>query len=189
MDPRTKGEAQMQVWSDTIALSRSGTFEEIHPRIRFLHHSNIDYHRSQALQEQRFEPVLTKHLWCYGETGTGKSKWVRDEYDPDQTGKFYLKGAGKWWCGYKDQEVVLIEDFGWSHVKEIGPDLLKVWADVYPFQAESKGKPCMRIRPKLIIVNSNFKPEDFWSDPRELEPIMRRFEMREFKKLADHDLS
>jgi len=189
MDPRTKGETQQTLWAETLEFARRGERDAIHPRIQFLHYQNIDYHRSQALQAQRFEPVLTKHLWCWGKTGTGKSKWVRDTYDPEQTGKFFLKGSGKWWDGYANQEVVLIEDWGLSHVKEIGADLLKIWADVYPFQAEIKGRSFMRIRPRLIIVNSNYKPEDLWSDERELDPILRRFELREFKKLEQFDRS
>jgi len=187
MDPRTKGESQQQLWAETLEYARRGERDLIHPRIQFLHYQNIDYHRAAALQSQRFEPVLTKHLWCWGETGTGKSKWVRDTYDPEQEGKFFLKGSGKWWDGYANQEVVLIEDWGLSHVKEIGADLLKVWADVYPFQAEIKGRAFQRIRPKLIIVNSNYKPEDLWSDDRELQPLLRRFELREFKKLEEFD--
>jgi len=187
MDPRTKGESQQQLWAETLEHARRGERDLIHPRIQFLHYQNIDYHRAAALQSQRFDPVLTKHLWCWGETGTGKSKWVRDTYDPEQEGKFFLKGSGKWWDGYANQDVVLIEDWGLSHVKEIGADLLKIWADVYPFQAEIKGRAFQRIRPKLIIVNSNYKPEDLWTDDRELQPLLRRFELREFKKLEEFD--
>jgi len=187
MDPRTKGEGQQQLWADTLEHARRGERDLIHPRIQFLHYQNIDYHRAAALQSQRFEPVLTKHLWCWGKTGTGKSKWVRDTYDPEQEGKFFLKGSGKWWDGYANQEVVLIEDWGLSHVKEIGADLLKIWADVYPFQAEIKGRAFQRIRPRLIIVNSNYKPEDLWTDDRELQPLLRRFELREFVKLEEFD--
>ena len=187
MDPRTKGEGQQQLWAETLEHARRGERELIHPRIQFLHYQNIDYHRAAALQSQRFDPVLTKHLWCWGKTGTGKSKWVRDTYDPQQEGKFFLKGSGKWWDGYANQEVVLIEDWGLSHVKEIGADLLKIWADVYPFQAEIKGRAFQRIRPKLIIVNSNYKPDELWSDDRELQPLLRRFELREFVKLEEFD--
>jgi len=187
MDPRTKGETQQSLWAETLDFARRGDRSAIHPRIQFLHYQNIEYHRSQALQSQRFEPVLTQHLWCWGKTGTGKSKWVRDTYDPEQEGKFFLKGSGKWWDGYDNQEVAWIEDFGLTHVKDIGADLLKIWADVYPFQAEIKGRSFMRIRPRLIIVNSNYRPEDLWSDERELAPLLRRFELREFKKLEEFD--
>lgn len=45
--------------------------------------------------------------WHWGETGTGKSRGVREKY-PDA----YIKGNNIWWCGYDGQDVVVIEELG-----------------------------------------------------------------------------
>ena len=45
------------------------------------------------------------HEWHYGATGTGKSRHCRETY-PDA----YIKMPNKWWDGYQEEAVVLIED-------------------------------------------------------------------------------
>ena len=78
----------------------------------------------------------------------------------------YLKKANtKWWDGYVDQEVVIIDDFDKYHV-QLGYEL-KIWLDHYPFIAERKGSSSM-IRPKKIIITSNYHPQDIWDDNKTL---------------------
>lgn len=111
--------------------------------------------------------------WHYGPTGTGKSSTVRKE-NPI----FYHKIPNKWWDGYKDQEVVIIDDFGEEH-SCLGYHL-KIWADHYPFTAEVKGTT-ISLRPSKIIVTSNYHPSQIWAKQEQLQPILRRFKMIEYK--------
>lgn len=80
----------------------------------------------------------------------------------------------KWWDGYDEEKVVLLEDIGLEH-KCLGYHF-KIWADHYPFKAERKGASS-QIRPQQIIVTSNYHPRDIWEDPSILEPILRRFQV------------
>lgn len=121
-----------------------------------------------------------KHAeWWYGSTGTGKSRCSRLEY-PDA----YLKAANtKWWCGYTGQDSVIIDDFDKEH-HYMGYHL-KIWCDMYSFLGEIKGQQNgVPIRPKKIIITSNYHPKDIWSDPATLEPILRRCKVVHFVNLG-----
>lgn len=83
----------------------------------------------------------------------------------------------KWWEGYDGQDVVLIEDVGQTHLW-MG-DFLKIWADRYGFRAEIKNDSCV-LRPKKIIVTSNYHPDELWPDKNVADPILRRFKLRLF---------
>ena len=74
-----------------------------------------------------------ENLWIHGKSGAGKSHYVRENHPG-----FYDKPLNKWWDGYKDQKVVLIDDLEEQHGKWIG-FFLKRWADHYSFPAETKG--------------------------------------------------
>eukprot|EP00965_Chrysotila_dentata_P098512 3256166-Pleurochrysis_carterae.AAC.1 len=89
--------------------------------------------------------------------------------------------CNKWWDGYVDHDVCLIEDFDKAH--NVLGHHMKIWADRYPFMAEIKGS-AIKIRPRLVIVTSNYHPSHIWQDDTTLGPIMRRFKCVEFKALG-----
>jgi len=110
--------------------------------------------------------VPFENEWHYGGAGLGKSSTLRERY-PDA----YIKNANQWWCHYKGQETVLIEDIG---PKCIGAQKLKTWADHYPFSCEAKGST-LKIRPKRILITSNWSIREIYPDHQDYEAIERRF--------------
>lgn len=112
------------------------------------------------------------NLWLYGKAGTGKTKWAWDHY-PD----LFVKSINKWWDGYRDQETVLLDD--WDPKHEVLVSHLKIWADRYPFRAETKGSSQMA-RPKRIIVTSNYSIEECFPNPQDVMAIKRRFKCHFF---------
>lgn len=118
-----------------------------------------------------------EHEWWWGKTGSGKSRYLHQEY-PDH----YQKPLNKWWDGYEDEETVGIEEVhpgcgGWlSH-------FLKIWADRYPFTAEIKGGTLKHVRPAKIIVTSNYTIEECFPEKKDFEPLRRRFKVKEFINL------
>ena len=172
MAPKQKGEKEKRKWKEIREAAEEGRLDDIPEDIRFLQPRLIEYHHSRALKKRKLEDTEEQHLWYYGASGTGKSRKAREE-NPTA----YLKMCNKWWDDYLQQEVVIIEDFDRKH--EVLCHHLKIWADRYPFPAEIKGGK-IDIRPSKIIVTSNYHPREIWSDPSDLEPILRRFKVIHF---------
>lgn len=122
---------------------------------------------------------VTCGLWIWGATGTGKSHSVITQH-PGR----YIKLINKWWDGYQGQEVV--------HIDEICPDhtqwmayFLKLWCDKWPFAAEVKGG-AIQIRPKLIVITSNYTPQQMGFREEDYPALARR--MRVVQKFKDQDI-
>lgn len=172
------GAIEANRWKRMREAAEDGRFEEIDDKSRFLHFEKIQKMHIHALHSRKLDDTEDQMLWYYGDSGTGKSRKARSE-NPEA----YLKGCNKWWDGYTDHEVVIIEDFDRKH--DVLAHHMKIWADRYPFPAEVKGGS-MTIRPRKIIVTSNYHPKDIWTNPSDLEPILRRFQCIKFLTLAQH---
>jgi len=136
-----------------------------------------DYIAFQTVKKKKLEDTEEQMYWYYGKTGTGKSRKATSE-NPGH----YKKMCNKWWDDYVDQEVAIIEDFDIEH--KVLCHHLKIWGDRYPFPVEIKGGK-RDIRPKRIIVTSNYHPKQIWTDEKDYEPIMRRFKVIHFGKSED----
>lgn len=71
----------------------------------------------------------------------------------------------------------------WSPKNECTSSQLKIWADRYPFCAEIKGGTLQKIRPLKIIVLSNYSIDECFENSQDLEPIKRRFKVKQFLTL------
>lgn len=107
-------------------------------------------------------------MWIFGPTGVGKSHYARHAF-----GTCYPKGKNKWWDGYRNEETVVIEDVDPADGVWIAY-FLKIWGDKYPFIAEIKGRS-KEIRPKRIIVTSNYTLRECMGRTEDYEPLIRRF--------------
>jgi len=168
------GEREKRKWREILEAAREGRNDEIPDDIRFNQPHVIKRHRMDYLMEQTLEDTESPMLWYYGASGTGKSRKAREE-NPGA----YLKTANKWWDGYMMEDTVIIEDLDARH--EVLAHHLKIWADRYPFPAEVKGG-MIKIRPKKIIVTSNYHPTDIWTKDQDIDPILRRFTLIKFEK-------
>ncbi len=168
-----KGRKEKRRYEDAWDNAKEGKLEDIDADIRVRHYSTLKKIKMDTIIERPLEDTEVKHDWYYGDTGTGKSRKARTDW-PDA----YLKMCNKWWDGYSDHDTVIIEDFDIKHSVLIHH--LKIWGDRYPFPAEIKGGT-FKIRPKRIIVTSNYHPEEIWSTASDLGPILRRFSVTHFQ--------
>lgn len=169
--PMTKSQAAKKGVEERWALAKAGKFDQLPPEFIRAYMTCYTYGQGKV-------PNLTEleHEWWYGDTGTGKTRKAREEY-PDA----YIKEPSTaWWDGYDGQEVVIIDDFDKYQVKQGGD--MKRWLDHYSFQAPYKGSMRM-IRPRKIIVTSNYHPDEIWEDRQTREPILRRVHVVRFDRL------
>jgi len=166
-----KGECGKQSIKERWELAKQGKFEELPPELI----KTYEYIYSK-FQEVEDRPTL-ENIWIFGPSGCGKSRWVRDNYP-----QFYNKGMNKWWDGYQREDVILLDDMDLSHGKFIGY-FLKIWADHYAFNAEVKGG-MLKIRPKIVIVTSQYTIEQVFQEEREtINALHRRFKRMNWNPL------
>lgn len=174
MTNEEKGKKEKDRWESNLALAKAGKVDEVDADIQLRFYGTLKKIAADHIPEPEANPELDNR-WYYGESGTGKSKLART----DNPGA-YIKLNNKWWDGYNGEDVVIIDDFDKYDIALSGH--LKRWSDHYPFPAEFKGG-VKKIRPKRLIVTSNYAPEEIWDDEATLGPIRRRFTVTKFSRL------
>lgn len=164
--PEEKGKRGREGIEQRWKLAKEGRFEELPPE-------HFKIYKAIYLEYKPKPKKLEGELlneWIWGPAGYGKSTLAEKE-NPI----FYEKMLNRWWDNYKDEEVVRIEEVSPDHKEWIGA-FMKIWADRSPFNAEIKGAVTM-IRPKKIVVTSNYPPEECFK-VGDLPAIQRRFKVR-----------
>lgn len=160
-------------WKEILELARKGAMQEIEDKFPS---EFIRYHSRLSGLHKPERPIILDVLeneWWVGPTGSGKSRELWQSYP-----SHYQKSLNKWWDGYNYEEVVAIEE--WAPKNEVTASSLKIWADRYPFTAEIKGGTLQKIRPKKIIVLSNYTIDQCFQSAEDREPIQRRFKVKHF---------
>lgn len=161
-------------YDSAFLLASEGKFDLIPKELmaRFSHYYKEVYNEQKKTVS--LQPGY-KHDWFHGISGSGKSRAAREAYP-----EAYLKGGRtKWWDGYKGQDVVIIEDLDKRDAEYMVYNL-KIWLDMYPFPAEVKGGSLGVIRPKHVVITSNWSPAELWKDDQDLQPILRRTNVLQF---------
>ena len=170
--PEENRQNQKLQWSTIITKAENGELnwiKENHPRTYMIY-------KEKLMSLCKPSTMILSNLeneWWYGPTGTGKSSKIWQDHP-----EHYKKKINKWWDGYYQQDVVVIEEWDPSHSFMIHH--LKIWSDRYPFSAEIKNGNLQGIRPKKIIITSNFTMEQCFPNTQDLEPLKRRFKAIHF---------
>lgn len=178
--PKTPAEKSsemlLETWEKAYELAKAGKIDEIRKDLLIRY-----YHAFKRIKQDN--PASPRDLddvcgeWLFGPAGVGKSYKARRD-NPI----FYDKPINKWWDGYRNQDVVILDDVGEGHATWIG-SFLKRWADRYSFPAEEKNSTT-QIRPKKIVVTSQYRLEQLFQG-EVLQALSRRFKtetVRHWKK-------
>jgi len=174
---RKGGAGNAARYATAIAHAESGEIDKIKeedPQLYLLHGVRLE-----SLYAPHTVPLDGEllHEWWVGPSGTGKSRLLWELYP-----NHFAKQRNKWWDKYRYQDVVAIEE--WAPKNDCTASALKNWADRYPFDGEVKGSVLSRLRPKKIIVLSNYTPQQCFLNNEDLEPMLRRFTVIHFPTQA-----
>lgn len=169
-----KGRAEHNRWQRNLELAKAGDILAIDADIQFRHYNVI----KQIMVDYAPPPVDLVEpcgYWIYGPTHSGKTWFTKTEYPGH-----YRKKHEDSWNGYRNEEVVCIQDLGHFHWKDAVACIMD-WADCYAFPINIKYSSG-NIRPLKIVVTSNYSIDE-WLDhvgaaPAAREPFKRRFKGR-----------
>lgn len=150
------------MYKKALKNAKKGNFYKINATILIQHYGNIKRLRADELSKKsvgRLEPNSTPGLWLCGAPGLGKSFFAQ-QFCQQRGLSHYLKPCNKWWDGYEDEDIVIIEDVDKVAAKFL-THLIKIWCDEGPFRAETKGAS-VYIRPRGFIVTSNYTIDFLW---------------------------
>lgn len=143
---------------------------EEHPQICARHQRFVD--KVQNLYHPLKDLTEFNNFWYYGVPGGGKS------YAARQLGPYYAKAPVKWFDGYCHEDIIIIEELSPGVSSEM-TTMMKLLSDLYPYNCEIKGTMTM-IRPKTIVVTSNYSIDQMGWDEITTIAVKRRFEEVEF---------
>lgn len=166
-------------YSAALSLCKEGRIPEIEASIQVRNWTNLQKIASQYAQPNELDASCG--LWFYGPSNAGKSYAARTEYP-----SVYVKSLDEiYWECYTDEKTILLDDLDPSHWRLGGK--LKVWADPYKKRCPIKGASAA-LKYDRIIVTSQYLPDQIWKDPKTLDAIKRRYQLRVFHERTGAEL-
>lgn len=170
--PRNASESKSENHRQVILLAKSGDLNQIadeYPTEYLIYNRTLEHiSRNSRVASVALTPTSYPGIWIYGAPGVGKSRHAR-ELAPTA----FHKMTNKWWCGYSGEDDVIIDDVD-AKSMECMIRYFKLWLDIYPFPAEIKGGSLGLIRPKRIILTSNYSIKECCVNDVDAAALTRR---------------
>lgn len=174
VQPLPAGESKKRQWDEITDLARAGKFSDLidrYPSMYLRYYKGLKAMRYECAACVESAPVMDNY-WYTGHSGSGKSRTARERYPGA-----YIKMANKWWDDYAGEDVVIIEDWSPDHAYLVND--LKLWTDHHSCRVEAK-YGSMVVRPKTIIITSQYSIEECFNRVRDSDAIVRRFKVVNF---------
>lgn len=148
-------------------------FKEDYPHIYVKYYKGLSALITHGPRKVGEKPLV---IWCTGGTGTGKTRWVWDNYPHEQI--WPAHNTLKWFDGYEGQPIALFDDFR-GHWCQFS--FLLTILDRYRIKVPFKGGFCWWC-PSTIIITSIHRPEQVYQVIGEdMNQLLRRIdEIKEF---------
>lgn len=126
----------------------------------------------------RYRTHMTRGVWLWGPTGSGKSHAAFEGFHPDT--HYVLPNDNRWCDGYVGQKVVIINDFR-GHIPY--EEMLQL-VDKWPFWLPRRGREPVPFLAETVIVTSSLPPQEVYNRRNERDSIRqltRRFEVKKLE--------
>jgi hypothetical protein len=175
-------------WAEVLESAKKGKFDEIDPGVRIRNYTSLKRIFQDSQVPTSIRRTVEIHV-LFGDAGTGKTHtcWEKIEALGLSIQDVYIKqGSTKWWCGYRGQRVVLMDDF----MGKIDLGDLKTWTDVWPAAAEEKGGR-VTLTFEVMYITSNRHPKLWYPDepsPEQHALLRRITTLREYIRSGENDI-
>lgn len=156
---RTVKRTHRDMFYENQQAIEEGRFDDIDPLFRFDHMSKIQ----KWYNDQHKAAIKVNHdrlVFIWGKPGVGKTSLFSRNIDP--TLIYWKNPATKWWCGYRSQPIVIIDevtpqqfqkgDINWNLIGDRNEIYVEVKGSQVPFQAQ------------WVIVISNYSLDSLCSN-------------------------
>ena len=158
---RSQKRTHREMFFDNQRAIEEGRFDDIDPLFRFDHMNKIN--QWYAAHHQAAAPLdYDRLVFIWGRPGVGKTSLFTRNMDPNLI--YWKNPEVKWWLGYKDQPIVIIDEIVPETFKarHINWNLLGDRTEIF---VEVKGSQVI-MKAKWIIVISNYSLDELCSYPR-----------------------
>lgn len=124
------------------------------------------------VNKKKWRKKMTKGIWYWGPTGSGKSYRAFQNYTPET--HYNVPNDHGWWDNYCGQETVILNDFR----GEIPYNKLLDLCDEWPCEINRRNRPPLPFTSSIIIVTSSLHPSMVYNRRAaedSLEQLFRRF--------------
>lgn len=120
--------------------------------------------------------TMTRGVWIVGGTDVGKSHTILQDYNP-KTHYQHPLGDNGWWDGYRQQPIVVFNEFR----GEIKFSELLIIVDKWAHSVKRRNKAPLPFTSKIVVITSPQGPEDIYiresmeGEKDNLKQLLRRF--------------
>lgn len=182
--PSQGARGDLKLLKDQIVSGESSVNKIVIERPDMYHQYGRTLHKIEDLvQRKTWRTEMTKGLWIWGPTATGKSHTAFEGYS-EETHYLYEDDKG-WWDAYEGQETVIMNDFR----GDIAFNTLLKIVDKWPHKVSRRGREQAQFVSKKVIITSSLPPHKIYKNryiEDDMKQLYRRFEIKDLTNYGEY---